>query len=508
MKNWVAYYWQNKPLSLILFLAIIFRLIAVIFAKGYGMFDDHFLIIESSQSWADGFDYNNWLPSSGAEKPTGHSFFYPGIHYLIFSFFETLGFTDPQAKMFAIRLFHSLFSLLIVVFGYRITLKISSRENAKLVALLLAVFWFMPWLSVRNMVEIVCIPFIMWATLLLINEMHGKNRLYMYLLAGLILGISFSIRFQTAIFAGGLGLVILFDKKWKQALTLGAGYLLSVFLIQGLTDIFIWGYPFAELSEYVYHNLTHSDQYNTVNPWYTYILLILGILIPPVSFFLFFGFLKKWKKHLLLFLPTTLFLVFHSIYPNKQERFILSVIPFFIIIGVIGWQEFKDKSGFWNKHKGLLRSSWIFFWTLNTILLLIITTTYSKRSMVESMYYLSDFNNKNYILINNSNEHGVPLVPRYYADEWVGYINVDKSWEPEQLNPIHYTMKKYTPSFFLFLEEENLEERVDRMKEIYPGLTYEATIHPGFIDKVMHWLNPINKNRVIIIYRNQNIPEE
>jgi hypothetical protein len=44
----------------ILFFALIFRLIAAIFSEGYGMHDDHFLIVEAASSWADGFDYNHW----------------------------------------------------------------------------------------------------------------------------------------------------------------------------------------------------------------------------------------------------------------------------------------------------------------------------------------------------------------------------------------------------------------------------------------------------------------
>ena len=74
--------WNDQPLVIIMGLAILFRLLAAIFAKGWGMLDDHFLIIEASQSWADGFDYNSWLPGSKDNiGPSGHNFFYPGIHY-------------------------------------------------------------------------------------------------------------------------------------------------------------------------------------------------------------------------------------------------------------------------------------------------------------------------------------------------------------------------------------------------------------------------------------------
>ncbi|MGZ3920150.1 MAG: hypothetical protein ACXVC7_07665, partial [Bacteroidia bacterium] len=109
---------QNKytPLQQLLIIGFFVRIFSVIFSKGFGWHDDHFLIIESSQSWADGYDYNNWLPADNdpTRVPQGHSLFYIGIHYYIFKFFKLIGLVNPQAKMFFIRLFHALWSLLVI----------------------------------------------------------------------------------------------------------------------------------------------------------------------------------------------------------------------------------------------------------------------------------------------------------------------------------------------------------------------------------------------------------
>lgn len=60
----------------ILILAIIFRLITALLSQGFGWHDDHFLVIEASQYWVDGYDYNDWLPESReTPQPQGHSFF-------------------------------------------------------------------------------------------------------------------------------------------------------------------------------------------------------------------------------------------------------------------------------------------------------------------------------------------------------------------------------------------------------------------------------------------------
>ena len=52
----------------IVFFAILIRIVAAIFSPGYGMHDDHFLIVEASASWVDGFDYNHWLPWSPGSR--------------------------------------------------------------------------------------------------------------------------------------------------------------------------------------------------------------------------------------------------------------------------------------------------------------------------------------------------------------------------------------------------------------------------------------------------------
>jgi len=505
MWSWISRQWQERPLSLILLVAILVRVIAVIFSRGYGMLDDHFLVIEAGQSWVDGNDYNNWLPSSGNTEPKGHSFFYPGIHSGLFWLMKQAGLTDPQGKMYIVRLLHALLSLITVVIGYRITHSISEKKTARMAALLLAVYWFMPFLSVRNMVEVVSIPLLMLGTWLILKNSGSEQRPWHFLLAGLILGLAFDIRFQTILFSGGLGLVILIRRQWIPLLTLAAGYIIAVFLVQGVIDIFIWGYPFAELSEYINHNIIHSTDY-IVSPWYTYLLLIAGILIPPVSIYLLAGFFISWKKNILIFLPAFIFLVFHSIFPNKQERFILPVIPFIIMAGLAGWNKFTGLSSFWQKRKGVLKASWIFFWIINLALLPVISTTYSKKALCESMYYLYQRDAETVILADASHRYGVPMLPRFYSGAWPAVIETDISRPPSSIDSAFIVDPEKKPRFLIFIEEKDIESRIMAMREIYPHIEYEATIEPGFIDRVMHRLNPVNANNIIVIYRNGEFP--
>lgn len=504
MRKIVQKYWEEKPYYVVMIAALFIRLIAAIFSKGFGMHDDHFLVIGTSSSWVDGLDYYHWLPWNRENPtPSGHSFLYAGLHYVLFSIIKVFHITDPQIKMLIIRLLHALFSLIVVSLGYKYTEKHSSVKTAKTVGLLLALLWFIPWMSVRNLVESFSIPFLFMG--IWIIDKHRSELLWKYgLWAGFLLGLAFSIRFQTLVFTGGVGLALLYNKQWKEMFVVAFGVLLSIFIVQGGVDMIVWGRPFAELTEYVLYNINHATDYIVLG-WYTYLILIMGILIPPIGVMLFFGYLKTWKKHLLVFLPTLLFLLFHSTFPNKQERFILPIVPFIVMLGVIGWNEFVKTSVYWTKHKKLLKGCWTFFWILNIVVLSFVSTMYGKRARVESMTYLSKYENIQNLLIENTNREHAKMPPLFYLNQWADYRELGNGVENFPFEKVYPVLNDNTsPRFILFFGNKNLDNRVAYMKQKLPNIEYETTIEPSFVDKVMYWLNPVNANRSVYIYRNKD----
>lgn len=498
-------YYEQKPLQSILLIALLFRLLAVVFSKGFGWIDDQFLIVEIAQSWVDGTDYYNWLPSTnGTNEPKGFSFFYVGFHYLLFSTLEWLHIVDPQSKMYIVRLIHALWSLLIVYFGYKITIQLSNRNTANLVGWLLALFWFFPFLSVRNLVEFVSIPFLMWGLFLLVKN-PGKNSWLIYLLAGVLFGLAFNIRIQTLLFTGGVGLVLLLERKWKESILLGLGLIVSIVIIQGGIDYLVWGEPFVQFKAYVLFNIAHSGDF-TSGPWYVYLLFLLGILVPPLSLFLFFGWLRNWKKLLILFAPIALFLLFHSYFPNKQERFVITIVPFLIIAGVIGWQEFINQRKSNKKLLKINKYAWYFFWTINLIMIFPVTLIYSKKARVESMTYLSQYTDIKYFIIEDVNKNVLRFPPMFYLEKWVPYDALMQNQKFSDFSRMkNWKNKSKQPDFVLFFQPDNIELRVNKMKKLFPHLVFETMIKPGKADKVLHWLNPINDNQNIYIYRNEAV---
>jgi hypothetical protein len=506
----IKYYWNERPLAFVIWIGFLLRMISVIFSKGFGMHDDHFLVIEAPGAWAQGTEYDDWLPSSGATRPDGHSFFYSGFHFIFFSLMRLIGWDDPQFMMLLVRLFHAVLSLGTIYFGYRIADKFYGVGKARIVGLLLAAIWFMPFISVRNLVEVVCIPFLMGGLWYLIDADGKEERkeFYFYFLAGLLLGIGFCIRFQSVFFIAGAGLGLLLQGRIKPAFTVAAGTL-SVFMItQSPLDLYIWGYPFAQFIEYVRYNLEHAHSYLT-GAWYKYILVILGVLVPPLSILMFWGWLKDWKRSLPAFLAVFVFLAFHSYFPNKQERFILPIVPFFIVMGlpaVLIYLDERRESGFWRVTR---KVSWVMFWILNAILILPVSTMYSKRARVESMTYLYPRRDSiNCIISEDMNRHMAYMSPQFYLGKWVKNFRMGHEFGYDSL--VYYLdgrEMEHMPNYIIFIGDEGIDERTAKMKEYLPDIELEKTIQPGWIDKLLYTLNPKNKNDVMYIYRINDYPE-
>lgn len=486
-------YWDEEPLKIIFLFAILFRLIAVIFSKGYGMSDDHFVIIEKAQQWVS--NSLNWFSDEHTDIV---NLFYVGFHYYLFSFFDKiLGITDPQIKMFWIRLIHALYSLLVVWYGYKITLELSNKKNAKLVGLLLAILWPLPFLSVRNLVEVVSIPPILMGLYYLLDN-NSKKLIY---ISGILLGIAFIIRFQSALIIFGIGLVLLFNKDWGKFLFFNIGLFITVLFSMGVVDWIVYGIPFHTFLNYFTYNIEHQFDY-IIQPWYNYIILILGMLIPPISIFISVGFFSTIKKYALLFWPTFIFILFHSYFANKQERFIIPVVPLIIMLGIMGWNEFVAKSEFWKSRQKWLRYSWIWFWSINTIFLIVFTFTYGKKNRVESLYYLSQ---KDHIssIIWDSGMDGAILPPLFYLETGTPTFT---SYERTSFEILKKEIEENTiffPEYLVTLGDVEIKQRVSLFENTFnKKLVFENKVEPSLVDAILHKLNPKhNKNQTSYIYR-------
>lgn len=489
----------SRPLPYLLALALVPRLIAALFSKGYGMTDDHYEVIEIAQSWITGLDF--WLHDA---KPALHSVVYPGLHYGLFRVLEALGIDDAQAKMYVVRFLHAFYSLLTVYFSYKITEKLSaSTRMAIKVGLLVGLLWFLPFFSVRNLIEMVCVPFLLAGFYWLLKAEEKENtaaKLGFYAGAGLIFGLGFAFRYQSILFPFAAGCILLAQKKWTSALIFGISYGAGAMLLQGTADWAIWGRPFAAFMDYIKYNSTEYIHY-PMTPWYSYLLTLSYLLIPPVSFFLLFGYAYTWRRYALLFWPSLLFFVFHSYYPNKQERFILPFIPFLLILGVMGWEAFRERSKWWSSRARLARRAERFFWTLNTILLFAFSLHYSKRAQVETMGLLGKQTDFRAAIIDHYDKPGM-MVPQFYLNRrgWTTFYEFPEAKSPESLKR-EIEAKNVQPNYIILTGEQAFPTRKARLRRLYPNLVYFGRVEPSFLDWLIYKINPINLNQTCTIYK-------
>lgn len=61
---------------------------------------------------------------------------------------------------------------------------------------------------------------------------------------------------------------------------------------------------------------------------------------------------------------------------------------------------------------------------------------------------------------------------------------------------------KPVPNYIIMAGNQQLDERVNRLKTIFPSLTAVTSIQTSFVDNLAHWLNPKhNQNEDWYIYK-------
>ena len=158
MKEKLLFFSIKHPLSLILLLAIIVKILAVIFTDG----------------WLTDVDFNYYMiPQSWMENPW--------IVYIS-------------------RLLLGAFSLLIITIAYRITKIIADKTTALEIATFGALLWGVPFVTVHPFAGVVALPFLLYGTLLIIKQQNlldsdeiEKFHRTSFIIAGFCFGLGFAV---------------------------------------------------------------------------------------------------------------------------------------------------------------------------------------------------------------------------------------------------------------------------------------------------------------------------
>ncbi|MCX7908875.1 MAG: glycosyltransferase family 39 protein [Ignavibacteria bacterium] len=479
----------RRPVHWLILLSFLLNLPAVFFSRGYGMHDDHFGPIE--QPWSIINNPDIWHSRT---TPHAHSIFYPLLHFFLFKILYSLGINDPQHVMLIVRFLHSIYSILTVVFLFKILELFFERKIAFRVSVLFPLLWFMPFLSVRNLIEMVCIPpMAIGYYFLLRNKKIVKD----LVLASLFFALAFAFRYQTFIITGTIFLVLLFKKEFWYGFVFGLAFMFFALIIQGSVDIFAWGYPFASFIEYVSYNLSHSEDY-TSGPFYRYLLLFLGVFTFPLSIYIIYYFVKDVGKHIFIVLPVIVFFVFHSVFPNKQERFILPIVPFVFAFGLANFLTYYQNKVIFKTKKGFYNFIWVMFWIINLPLFFIFSLNYGKKTRCESLYFLSKQTDVKGIF-QITGKIGSFKPPEFYLNKYGTPIfpipSVDSLGK--------FTSLPNIPNYAIIYGDEELDSLKMSVERILKRkLIHIKTVEPSLADWILYKLNPkYNKNQIANIYK-------
>lgn len=485
---------SQHPVAIVIAAGLLVRLIAAVFSKGFSMFDDHFLVIESAQSWVE-------MGLVEGAIHAGHRIAYKFVHYGIFAALEALSIRDPQAKMYVVRVLHAIYSMGTVVFGYLLARELTDKKTAFSVAAVLSLFWLFPFMSVRNLIEFACTPMIMAGFFFLVRGQKQETPRLSFV-AGLFFAVAILIRYQTGILAASIAVYLMLTRQSRThfvPFSIGGASLL--FATLGIIDWSFHGFPFASIYNNFVYNLESQGNYPG-GYFAIYVLTILGVTIPPTSFLYGFGCLRTWRSAGIVFWPNVAFLFIHSLLHNRQERFILPVVPTFIVLGIIGTSSFLKHWQWGHSHKRFVRFLHNWFWVLNTILLLVVSTTYSKKARVEPLSYLSRKPDVQAVLLQRHNRN-VSTPPTFYLGSNKPVYRAPKKQPLSQYLSSLSSQGAPLPNYVVLLEDRELRDRESMVAEALGApISRIAVIKPTLIDALLHLMNPRhNVNLTSYIYR-------
>ena len=364
MKKKLDYFFsgEGKWLRRVLLAAAVVRLIAAIFSEGYIMSDDHFLAVEPVSSWVHGENYHNWYPNAYNEtdhaQPFSYAYYF--LNFLILKFCAVIGIVNPFIQAFVLRLAHAILSL----WGVYLFVKLAERMISSVTWRMYAIwFWVFGGVvtvfSVHQLVETACIPFVLLAYLYVLKYFQHEQTSAI-IIAALAFSFSVGMRYQLVFFPLTLGMYFLWKRKWSGAVLFGFFFTLGFALTQ-IDNLLFWHKPiYQHLLDYQAYNATHFADYPS--NVFSYLALITYYVFPVVTIVFLLSYSRRHssaghssttfvaRQHSssghssttfvapqhsdtrTIFMGVTVFIVFHLVFPNRQERFLLPAVPFVLLL--------------------------------------------------------------------------------------------------------------------------------------------------------------------------------
>jgi len=469
---------ETHPLLAVLTLAAALRLTAAVFSRGFLTVDDHLVLVDTADGLASG------IPLPHDYK---RSILYSGSVALVMHTMRALGNTSPDVEMLVLRLLHAAGAVLGVYFAWRILDRVAGNEAALLGGLLVAAFYPLPITSVHQFEEAVCqVPLLAGCWWLLKAEDANRRAELWSFLSGAATMTTLIVRFPALPFVLAFAAVALWRPSHRFRKSFFVLGLLALFALQAGSNAVINGDPWYYFFETARHRSGLGGDYPQGPPW-KYLGTVAFILLPPFSLLFLAAAIRGGRMFPLLGIPTLAFFVGTSLVPNKQERFLLPVLPAILILGAVGMPHVQD----WFARRAWTRAyrwSWVYFVIVNTLLLGVGLFSYGKKDRVEPLVQVQRRHNATGVVMAEF-AYTFP-VPAYYLG-WPRppvFVLEDRN---AVARDAAVARAASPPPNYLILYSDSIAGDARRLEQALSArLTPLTTVNPSLGDRLAHLINP------------------
>lgn len=312
--------------ALVLLLAAAPRVWAAFADQGLFWPDEFYQSIEQSHRFAFGYGIVPWEFATGAR-----SWVYPGFIGLLWKLLAALGVARSAVLIPAAKLLVVAIAVSGVEAAMRLGQKMSGARAAVLAGVFVAMFPALVLFGSKCMTEPVSAPLILWATWLV----YGAASRRAVVTAGVLACLAIFVRYQNGMFAVGLFLLILSERRWRDALVYAASGAIVGLVAGGLLDFVTWGKPFQSFLQYARF---HAE--NRSAPWgsspFTYYFEYTWRSAGPVMIVVLVGLAfvtrRAWRHVLLV----AAYWLMHSYVPHKEYRYVTPIVPLALVLAAAG----------------------------------------------------------------------------------------------------------------------------------------------------------------------------
>jgi len=473
----------------------VLRLLAACFSPGFLAFDDHHVLVERASQLAEGVPF----------PPTyQRSFLYPWAVSVVMTAVRAAGMSSPAGEMLVVRLIQGAISLLAIVLVFRILERRADRNAAILGGLVVAVLFVFPVTSVHQFEEVASqVPLLAGCWWIVRAEDDQGRGTAWGLLAGLAAGTALILRFQLLSFLLPFTLLAWYRRPRDVAPAFALGLLL-VLGVQCASNWQINGDPLFSLRRYYGPAMaspetlaTDAGGYPSGPPW-QYLLTLLWMFIPPFSVVALAAMVRGGRRLPLFGIPALLFLVAHSLIANKQERFLLPVLP---VLALLAGAGFTDVRG-WFQRRGWPRAYaalWAWAGGVNALLLAVSVFTYGKKDRVAPLVAIERRHDATGVVVAQYSY--TFKVPAYYLGRPRPEVTVLTKRDSMAADASRLRTALPRPNYLVLYSNDVPRDSAGLATALDSPLRRIATISPSLGDWLAHQANPgHNKARIAVVY--------